>query len=202
MTRIRSDSLPLAAFTLLLVGLLLAGCGGESRTSAQFLESTTAPTPGLVKLVASAVSGNRVVVDVVMHGPEPDLDLNAFRFGVQVDNPALLRFAPQSSFLQTALVAGEGQTIAIDVQATEDPSLVVVETQKRGGGAGNGFASATAIVIELSFEILGEGTASLSLVGVDGNPPLALDPTRTPIDGVVFDAESAHVVGVTVGGGY
>ena len=183
-----------------LLALTVAGCSNSSTTSAQFAGSSTPATPGVIKLVQSSVSGTRVVLDVLLFGPEPALDLYASRFGIRIADPSMVRFVPQATYVQSALVASDGQTILIDVDGS-DPSLVVVETAKQGGGAGNGFTSPAAVVIELSFDILGTGGTTLSFSGVDGNPPQALDSARQPLQGVRFDTLGASIAAVRTGGG-
>jgi hypothetical protein len=191
----------LAAAAAVLI-VFTAGChSGSSSTSAQFTPSATPPAPGLVKLVEKGRSGARVVVDVVIFGPEPALDLTAFRFGVKIGDSGLVKFVPQGSYTQNALVADAGQTIAIDVDGASDPSLVAVTVGKNGGGAGNGIAGDSAVVIELSFEVQGSGMTTLTLGGLGNTPPEAVDSTRARIPAVTFDAASAGVTGVTTGGG-
>ena len=105
--------------------LLLAGCGGgSSSTVAQFTPSATTPTPGLVKLVPKTTSGSRAVVDVLIFGPEPNLDLFDFQFGVKIGDTSLVTFVPQDAYIQTALVPGAGQTIDAIVDGASDPSVV------------------------------------------------------------------------------
>ena len=183
-----------------LLALALAGCSTDSTTSAQFAASTTPSTPGLIKLAQASVSGTRVVVDVLLFGPEPDLDLYASRFGIRIADTSTVRFVPQTTYVQSALVASDGQTILINVAGT-DPSLVEVETVKQGGGAGTGFTSPAAVVIELTFEVTGSGGSTLSFTGLDGNPPQALDSVRQPLEGVRFDTQGASVASVRTGGG-
>lgn len=183
------------------LALVLAGCNSNSSTSAGFAGSATPPTPGLVKLIESSRSGQRVVVDAILYGPEPALDLFEFRFGVHIGNAGLVHFVPQQSYTQTALVAGNGQTIGIDVDGS-DPSLVKVDVAKQGGGAGNGVAGATAIVIRLVFEVQGSGSTTLTLTGDGNGDPQAIDRNDAPIVAVHFDPASAGIRGVTSGGGY
>lgn len=182
------------------LALFLAGCNSGSSTSAGFVASATPPAPGLVKLVESSRSGQRVSVDAIVYGPEPGLDLFEFRFGVHIGNAGLVHFVPQQSYTQTALVAGAGQTIAADVDGS-DPSLVRVDVAKQGGGAGNGIAGATAIVIRLTFEVQGSGSTTLTLAGDGNGNPQALDRNDAPIGAVHFDPASASVRGVSSGGG-
>jgi hypothetical protein len=192
------------SFLALIVVALAAsgiGCSNNPTTTAQFTASATPVAPGLVKLLEKTHSGSRVVVDAVLFGPEPGLDLTAFHFGIKIGSPDRLRFVGKSSYAQNALVAGAGQTIAIDVDGMSDASLVQVNVEKLGGGAGNGVAAASAVVIELSFDVSGDGAATLTLVGLGNNPPQAVDSNRAPIAAVNFDAASASVRGVTTGGG-
>ena len=182
--------------------LLLAGCGGGSTsTVAQFTASATAPAPGLVKLVPKAISGSRAVVDVLIFGPEPDLDLFDFQFGIKIGDTNLVRFVPQATYVQTALVPGAGQTIEAIVDGASDPSVVKIEVVKLGGGAGNGFAAASAVVIELAFDVQGSGATTLTLFGTGVRDPHAFDSQRVPIAAVTFDAASGGLRGMTTGGG-
>ena len=157
---------------------------------------------GLVKLQEKSRSGARVVVDAVFFGPEAALDLNAFKFGIRNGNPDLVRFVSQMTYVQTALIAGAGQTIATDVDGDSNPSLVQVDVEKLGGGAGNGVAGTSAVVIELTFDVRGSGTTTLTLVGLGADPPKAFDSAHASIPAVTFDAASATVRAVTTGGGY
>lgn len=195
----------LSAATLgAVLALALTGCsgGGGSSISATFSGSATTPTPGLVKLVQKSRSGSRVVVDVVLYGPEPALDLFGFRFGVKIGNTTVAKFVPQASYTQTALVAGAGQTISATVDdSMSDPTLVQVDVEKQGGGSGNGFAAASAIVIELAFDTKTSGATTLTLVGEGANPPEALDSSLAVIGAVSFDSASAGLTGVSTGGG-
>ena len=200
MSRFHSSLSNLLAAIALVLPLSLGGCSDDPTTVAQFTPSGTVRTPGLVKLEQKSRSGSRVVVDVLLYGPEPALDLFAFQFAIKNANPNLVRFVPRSTYTQNALVAGAGQTIAIDVDGTSDPSLIEVNVEKEGGGAGNGFASASVVVIELTFDLQGSGATTLSLIGLGADPPQAVDAARAPIPDVIFDEASAGVSGVTTGG--
>jgi len=181
------------------VAVFLAGCSNHPTLSAQFTPSATAPALGLVKLVERSRSGSRVLVDVLLYGPDPGLDLFAFKFGIMIGNDTLVRLVPQSTYNQTALVAGDGQSISINVDAASDPSLIQVEVGK-DGGAGNAVAVPSAIVLEVSFDVQAAGTTTLTLVGLGGEPPHAVDSSDAPIAAVHFDAASATVTGVSSGG--
>ena len=183
-----------------LAAMVLAGCSNDASTAAQFQPSTTAPTPGLVKLEQKSRSGARVIIDVRIYGPEPNLDLFAFRFGIRIGDADLVRLAPQMSYPQNALVAGNGQTITMDVDPS-DPTLVEIVVPKQGGGAGNGFAAASAVVIELPFDVRQAGATSLTLTGLGNDAPQALDSTQAVIAAVHFDNAAATVRGVSTGGG-
>jgi hypothetical protein len=189
----------LAAISVALT-MLIAGCSNDSTISAQFTASATAPAPGLVKLVERSRSGSRVVVDVLVFGPEPGLDLFAFRFGIKIGNDNLVRLVPQATYNQTALVAANGQSIAIDVDAASDPSLVQIDVGKTGG-VGNPIALPSAAVLEVTFDVQAAGATTLTLVGLGGDPPRAVDSANASIAAVHFDAASASVTGVSSGGG-
>ena len=179
--------------------LIIAGCGNNPSISAQFNASATAPAPGLIKLVERSHSGSRVRVDVLLYGPEPGLDLFAFRFGIKIGNDNVARLVPQSHYNQSALVASDGQLISIDVDAASDPSLVQIDLGKTNG-AGNAVAGPSAVVLEVTFDVQSSGTTTLTLVGLDDEPPHALDARGTTIAAVHFDAASASVMGVSSGG--
>jgi hypothetical protein len=200
MNSCRTVRLLLLASLGVTLAMCSVGCSSDSTTSAQFASSTTAAAPGLVKLVEKSHEGSRVTVDAVLFGPEPGLDLFQFKLGIRIGDSALVRFVSQPAG-QTALIADDGQTIAIDVDGFTDPSVVGVEVKKLGGGAGNGVATASAVIVEVTFEVQGAGTTTLSFVGLDGGQPQALDSHLVPIAAVTFDAASAGVIGVTSGGG-
>jgi len=56
------------------------------------------------------------------------------------------------------------------------------------------------VVIEVSFEVQAAGTTTLTLVGLSGEPPHAVDSADASIAAVHFDAASATVTGVSSGG--
>lgn len=191
----------IAGSIALALAVLAAGCHGDSMTSGQLTPSTTAAMPGLVKLVPRAASNAAVVLDVVIYGPEPGLDLSGFAFGIAVGDPSLARFMSESSYVQNAIMPGAGQTVLLDVDGTSNPSLVQVRINEQGGGAGNGIAGASAVVIELAFQVQRAGATTLTLVGLDGAPAKAINSTGGVIGAVTFDAASAGIQGVTTGGG-
>src|SRR5262249_52266917 len=146
-------------------------------------------------------SNATVVLDVLIYGPEPGLDLSGFAFGIAVGDPSLARFVSESSYVQTAIMPGAGQTVGLDVDGTSNPALVQVRIDEQGGGAGNGIAGASAVVIELAFQVQRAGATTLTLVGLDGSPAKAINSTRGAIVAVTFDGASAGIQGVTTGGG-
>jgi hypothetical protein len=202
MSRNHTSAVRFLASTAFVLMSIAAGCSNDSTTSARFTQSTTPQAPGLVKLVSGGGSGSRVLVHVLLFGPEQNLDLFAFRFGVAIGNPNLVRLVPQSSYVQTTLIAEAGQTIAVDVDDASNPSIVQVDVAKQGGGTGNGTSAAATAVIDLTFEVQGAGTTTLTLVGLGGTPPKALDSNQAAIGAVTFDVASAGISGVTNGGGY
>jgi hypothetical protein len=203
----RSPHTDLARLSLALglaLSVTLSGCSSSKGTSlgAQFTASATATNPGTVKLVQKSKSGARVIVDVVIYGPDAGLDLYAFKFDVKIGDTSIVKFVPQAAYMQSALTAGMGQTISVNVDdSVADPSLVKCSIQKMGGGTGNGIAGASAVVIELAFDAKMSGGTTLTLIGEGANPPQALDSTNAPIAGVSFDIASAGVKGVSTGGG-
>ena len=202
MNRNQTLSFRFLAPTAFVLMTIAAGCSGSnSTTSARFTQSATPQTPGLVKLVSGGGSGSRVLVHVQLFGPEQNLDLFAFQFGVAIGNPNLVRLVAQSSYVQTALTAEAGQTIAVDVDGASNPAIVGVDVGKQGGGTGNGITAAATVVVDLTFEVQGAGTTTLTLVGLGGNPPKALNSNLAAIGAVTFDPASAGISGVTTGGG-
>jgi hypothetical protein len=201
MNRSRFPRILAVASIAVALPVFLAACGSKSSTSAQFSPSMTAPSPGLVKLVQRSHSGSRVVVDVLIYGPEPNLDLLGFQFGIKIENPGVAKLVTQASYGQTALVAADGQAITMNVDGASDPSLVSIEVIKTGGGAGNGIPGNSAVVIELPFDVQGSAGTTLTLVGRGLDEPRALDSHRVPIAAVTFDPASAGVRSVTTGGG-
>lgn len=195
----RLAKLPALACAL---SLALAGCGGSSTMSTQFAASTTPAAPGLVKLVLASNSDSTVLVDAILFGPLPDADLYAFDFAVKIGEPNLVRLAPQTNYVQTALVSDDGQPITIGVTVAADPSLVHVHVEKTNGSAGNGIAAQAALVIQLPFQVSGSGASTLALTGNGNNPATAFDSRRMPIAAITFDAASANVLGTQSGGGY
>lgn len=187
-----------------LTALVLVGCGSSNNSSlaAQFTASGTASSPGLVKLIRKSTSGTRVVVQVVIYGPAPALDLYSFAFDVKIADTSVLKFVAGSGVAGGALTATGGQTIEAIVQtAPADASDVVCGVSKLGGGLGNGIAGAQAVVVEMAFDVKKEGTTTLTLIGSGANPPRALDHNGATIGAVTFDSASASVKGVSSGGG-
>jgi hypothetical protein len=201
-------SWPRIAIAVMCVAATLGfGCSNDdsSSLSATFTASATAPTPNLVKLIQKTVSGTTVVVQAVIYGPTTSQDIYSFAFDVSIADPTVVKFVTGSAVAGTALQASGGQTISAIADLGTlggggvDNSRVVVGVTKTGGGAGNGVAGASAVVVELNFQALKAGTTTLTLTG---NPtPQALDHNGTPIASITFDAASATMVGVSTGGG-
>jgi hypothetical protein len=95
---------------------------------------------------------------------------------------------------------------AIASPDASDATHIVVGVTKTGGPPGNGIAGASAVIVELSFDVLKEGTTTLALSGSAGapsQPPSVLNSAAPPqaIAGFSFDAATATVTGVSSGGG-
>lgn len=195
------------ALAIASIALSLVACGGSSKSTlgASFTASSTAQTPRLVKLVQKAKSGTRVVVQAVIYGPDTTLDMYSFAFDVKIGNPAVAKFVAGSAVAGNALVPTAGQTVeAIADLGTlpgggTDNSLVVVGVTKLGGPPGNGIAGASAVIVELAFDVVKSGTSTLTLTGSPN--PQALDSLGVPIGSITFDAASASIKGVSSGGG-
>jgi len=190
------------------IGALVAyGCGGSDGSSlgGSFTASSTPQSPGLVKLVQKSKSGSHVVVSAVIYGPLPAVDMYSFAFDIAIGDPTVARFVTTSETAGGALVASGGQTISVVADLAtlpgggDDNSRVVVGITKTGGGAGNGFASATAVIVNLTFALQKEGTTALAIAGSPA--PEALDSNGAPIGAITFDTASATVRGVSGGGG-
>jgi hypothetical protein len=187
------------------------GCGGSSSSatlSAQFTPSATPPgTLRLIKLVQKSASGAFVVVQAAVYGPDVALDMYAFAFDVKIGDASVVRYVPGTAVAGDALTlfAGQGAQTIVAPDGS-DPSHIVVGVTKTGGPPGNGIAGASAVIVELTFEVLKAGTSTLALTGsaaVPTQPPAVLDSSSPPqpIAGFTFDAASASMTGISTGGG-
>ena len=185
------------------------GCGGSNNSatlSAQFTASTTPPnTLHLIKLVQKSASGAFVVVQAVIYGPDVTLDMYSFAFDVKIVDASVVQFVTGSAIAGNALQPFVGQTIqAIAGFGTlpgggVDTSRVVVGVSKLGPVPGNGIAGSSAVVVELTFQVLKQGTTTLTLTG---NPnPQVLDSNGVAIGTITFDSASASMTGISTGGG-
>jgi hypothetical protein len=188
----------------------LLGCGGGDSGSGfavTFTPSTTAATPRLVKLVQKSKSGGRVVVQAVIYGPDAALDMYSFAFNVLIGDPNVLRFVTGSDTPGNALVVSGSQTVdSIAGLGTlpgggTDYSTIVVGVSKLGGGTGNGVPGASAVVVEMAFDVRSAGSTTLTLAGSGGNPATVYDSNGSVIGSITFDAQSANVQGTATGGG-
>jgi hypothetical protein len=196
---------PVALATI--VGASLLGCGGGSDSggyAVTFTPSNTATAPRLVKLVQKSKSGGRVVVQVVIYGPDTTLDMYSFAFDVLIGDPNVLRFVGNSDVAGNALVATGSQSIeslATVADGGSDPSTVVVGVSKLYGGTGNGVSGSSAVVVEMAFDVRSAGTTTLTLAGSGGNPARVFDSNGSVIGSITFDTASASVQGTPTGGG-
>jgi hypothetical protein len=191
-----------------LTALSFLGCGGGSSSGggggvgAVFTPSATPGTKDVVKLVEKTKSGARVVVQAVIYGPDVTLDLYTFAFDVTMGDTSVVKFVSGSASIPaagTALVALAGQTLQVIAQPDgTDPKHIVVGVSKLGGGSGNGVSAASAVVVQLTFQVLKVGTTTLTITGNPAatKPPQALDSGGVPIPAVVFDSVSATIQGV------
>ncbi len=179
------------------------GCGGSSNSSsfsASFTQSATASTPNLIKLVPKGSSSNTLVVDVVIYGPTTSVDLYSFSFDVVIGDPTVLGPVPNSATAGTALTVTGGQTIqALAAPDSSDPSHIVVGVTKVGGGAGNGVAGSSAVVVELAFGFLRAGTSTLAIATTP--TPTVTDHNGTVIGAIAFDSATGGATGIQTGGG-
>jgi hypothetical protein len=190
-----------------LTALSFFGCGGSSSgggggVGVVFTPSSTSATKDVVKLVAKTKSGAQVVVQAVIYGPDVTLDLYTFAFDVTMGDASVVKFVSGSASIPAtgaALVAFAGQTLQVIAQPDgSDAKHIVVGVSKLGGGSGNGVGAASAVVVQLTFQVLKAGTTTLTITG---NPaatkaPQALDSGGVPIPAVVFDSVSATIQGV------
>ena len=190
------------------VALLLPGCGGGggggTSIAASFTESATTLALHVVKLQQKSASGGRVVVKVVIGGPDTTLDMFAFAFDVKIGDGTVAKFVTGSAVAGNALVATAGQSIQANAAPSgADPTDIVVGVSKLGGPPGNGVAGASATIVELSFDVLKAGSTTLTIVGSGSNPPTCLDSQSPPqpIPTITFDAAAATLKGVSTGGG-
>jgi hypothetical protein len=188
----------------------LLGCGGSNDSggfAVTFTPSTTTTAPRLVKLVQKSKSGGRVVVQAVIYGPDAALDMYSFAFDVIIGDPNILRFVSHSDTPGNALIPTGGQTV--DSIASEgtlpgggtDFSTIVIGVSKLGAGPGNGVSGASAVVVDLAFDVRSAGATTLTLAGSGGNPARVFDSNGSVIGTITFDSASASVAGAATGGG-
>jgi hypothetical protein len=191
------------AASIVVFGIFGYGCGGSNSSfSSQFTASATPPALHLVKLVPKTTSGGRVVIQAVIYGPDVALDMFSFAFDVKIGDTTVLKFVDGSAVAGNALQAFAGQTItAIVAPATGDPSDIVVGVSKLGGGAGNGVAGASAVIVELSFQVKKQGTSTLA-IAAGPTAPAVKDSTGATIGAITFDTATGSVTAISTGGGY
>lgn len=200
---------PLALALALVLTAWLPGCSDDDPATfaVAFTPSSTASAPRVIKLVQKSKSGGRVVVSVVVGGPDMTLDMYSFAFDVKIGDPDVLRFVNGSDVPGSALVPFAGQTVDSIVGlgtlpgGGSDPSTVVVGVSKLGGGLGNGVSTASAVIVDLAFDVRSAGTTTLAITGSGGNPPRVFDSGGSVIGTMTFDAATASVVGTATGGG-
>jgi len=179
------------------------GCGGNNDSShlvGQFTASATPPAAHLVKLIPQSNNGTRVVVQAVIGGPDPNLDMYTFAFDVKIGDPTVLAFVPNSAVAGNALQAFVGQTItAIAGPDGVDPTHIVVSVSKLGGGLGNGVAGNSAVAISLAFDVQKEGTSTLAIAATP--TPSVLDSQGGTIGAITFDSANGNVSAISTGGG-
>ena len=194
-TRLRRVALAAA------VSASLLGCGGgddATTYSVTFTPSATPQAARLVKLVQKSKSGGRLIVEAVIYGPDVTLDMYSFVFDVEIGDTDVLRYVDGSDAPGNALVAFAGQSVDSIVGlgtlpgGGPDLATVVVGVSKLGGGLGNGVAGASAVVVELAFDVRSAGTTTLTITG---SPARVLDSNGVVIGTVTFDAASATVQG-------
>ena len=190
----------IALVVLITCSLWALGCGGGSGSglSGGFTASSTATSPGLIKLVRKSSSGSHVVVSATLYGPVA-ADLYSFAFDVVVGNTATAKFVPNSAAAGNTLMATGGQTIQAEADVSSgDATHVVVGVSKLGGGTGNS-TSGNTIIVDLTFALQSSGTTSLAIA--TSPAPQALDSTGTPIGSVSFDTAAGTLHGTSTGGG-
>lgn len=185
--------------------LVVAGCGGGSSggsggtsLSVNFTESANPLTADFVKLQQKSKSGARVVVDVVIGGPDANVDIAGFAFDIKIGDPSILQFVSGSGTAGDALVAANGQTVVAEAAPlTGDASDIVCGVHKLPANPGNGLAASSAVVLELAFQAKKAGSTTLTIAGNGTNDPTALDPNGVAIGTITFDTGSATVQGVS-----
>jgi hypothetical protein len=186
------------------------GCGGNDNASlsGQFTGSATAAgTLHLIKLVPKTASGDFIVVQAVIYGPDVSLDMYAFAFDVKIGDTGVVQYVANSAAAGNALTlfAGQGVQVLAAPDGT-DPSHIVVGVSKTGGPPGNGVSGASAVIVELTFRVLKQGTTTLALTGstaIPTQPPTVLDSASPPqpIAVITFDSANGTVTAISTGGG-
>jgi hypothetical protein len=193
------------AASIIVFGVFGYGCGGGSSSSfsAQFTPSATASAPHLIKLVQKSHSGGRVVVQGVIYGPDANLDMFTFAFDVKIGDTTVLKFVPGSAAAGDALQACPGQTITtLAAPDGQDPTHIVVGVGKLGNCAGNGVANASAVIVNLTFQVLKQGTSTLAIASTPTPSVLDSSDPPQPIAGLTFDTANGTVTAISTGGGY
>jgi hypothetical protein len=179
------------------------GCGGgddNPTLTGQFAASSTPSAVHLVKLIPQSSNGSTLVVQAVIYGPDNNLDVYGFAFDVVIGNPNVLAYVTTSTPVAgDALQATGGQTIeAIAGPDGSDPTHIVVGVSKLGGGSGNGIPNASAVIVSLTFQVLGQGSSTLSIAS--SPTPVAKDSALATIGSITFDTANGTVTGVSSGG--
>jgi len=202
----RMTSFAIRAFVVLALAVFTLGgygCGSDNNSSqlvGQFTASGTPTAVHLVKLVPQSNSGSRVVVQVVVYGPDTNLDMYTFAFDVKIGDTTVLGYVPNSAVPGNALQAFASQTItALAAPDTSDPTHIVVSVGKLGGGAGNGVAGSSAVALSLAFDVLKEGSSTLAIA--TSPAPSVLDSQGGTIGAMTFDAAAGTVTAISTGGG-
>ncbi len=166
---LRSTSM-LAMVALILTLPACGGGGGDDGGSApgaptgNFTTNDAATAGDLVRLSPISCTGDLCTVDVLI-GTTTENDYYAFAFDLLLSDPEVARFVVGSD------TAGPFLTGTADSVVSQTGDRVVIGVSKSGIDAGNGTGTEVSVV-ELTFQLLKVGDATLTFVGSPSNPSL------------------------------
>ena len=173
-------------------------CGGgdnpiDNASTTGFTPSSTAASPNHVRL-KGAVSGDEILLSVVLDGPTTASDLFSFAFDVEISNPLVVAFVQNSEGAGT-LFDGVPNILVVEAQGNR----IVCGISQTGAGPGGTVSTSQATILSFKVKTIGTGVSSLTFRGSPNNPstpttdPAALDSSGAVITAIVFDAASARV---------
>jgi hypothetical protein len=164
------------------------GGGGGSEPPADpptFAPSATAPAANLVTMTGSSTNDTTLELRVNIGGPSTSSDIFGFAFNLLLSDPSLVQVGTPS--------AGDALTGNTTASASLQGSRIIVGVTKLGG-AGNGVAGASAVVVRIPLRTLKKGSTTIRFTGsspsTSAADAAALDSNGVKIGTITFDAGS------------